>query len=592
MKQLGRSSFTKVIVVITSFLLLGPSFNVGSTLAFVDDGFYEDDRPESGYQGVLFRDQPPWDSTFSWLELGGKTCEDINGNCLAYVSATGAVPFSTFNSLLGPCRTPEETDCIEQLQASVVGGQFEAGQFTRAFPAVGANDFRGDARMRLPSGGTAGVWNFPSIRHVGGSDFFLRVGVSGTMAGGPSLSEIGVEAKTSAIHVALFAVQEISGNCSEDGIKYFCGPRKKTFTETQEGSPLYGVNISPWSGLGWPVPTDCVMTSRDGRCLQRRALPTNLAVRVTLKLSQSPSGWLHGRIAEPDVELTKLTGKNGYKLVLGGRSISVPVLKSGGRFNDLPSSIQDAYRASGRFRSSPSFTRDFYCTDCADPMKRNSTSTPLAYGRDSFDELALWLPHVDDRASGDLSIWSIRTIPASDVSQMASLCFALDGTLKGLVATNATVYSPGPPELDMDEGTLNYRVAAPHLTSGSQKFLGTYDLVMRSDTARCIYGIKNVPVNASISVLQGDESTTVATKIVSERNGWIQLAAYGFGFSAPTIKIKLTAQSEVVKGPHGNVPRTAGPRKIITTKCRKGPQLRVLTGIQIKCPLGWKIVKP
>lgn len=554
----------------------------------IDDGFFEDDRYDDGYQGVLFREQPPWDSTFSWLQLGGKTCEDIAGNCIEYLNSDGTVPSGAFNSLLGPCVASSETDCIEQVQASVESGQLETASFDRQFPVSGANDFRGDSRMKLPNGGPAGIWRFPGIRHLGGTDFFLRVGVTGTMGVARSLSTVAVDSRTAAVHATLFAVQEIAANCSEDGVTMFCGPRKPTFAELQRGTRMGGVNISPWSGVGWNSPTDCVMTSRNGRCLQRRALPNNLSVKVTVRLSQSPSGWLHGRIAEPDMQLAEPGDGAGYRLTLGGKSISVPVVKSGGKFADLPPSIQDAYRATGGFKSSPGFTRDFGCTKCADPTTRNSTSTPLAYGKDSLDELALWLPHVADRASGNLSTWSIRTIPASEVSPAASQCFKVDGTLKGMVATNASVYSAGPPAFDAEEGTLNYRVSAPHYTSGMQKFLGTYDLIIRSDIARCIYGLQNVPVNATISVLEGDETTTVATKIVSERDGWLRLAAYGFGFSAPTIKVKLTAQSTAIAEGKKTAPRTLNSKKRRSITCVRGRLIRNVTGANPVCPKGFR----
>lgn len=554
----------------------------------IDDGFYEDDRPDDGYQGVLFREQPPWESTFSWLQLGGKTCEDIVGNCLEYRNPDGTVPFAAFNSLVGPCRALDETDCIEQVQARLGDGPIETASFDRPFPEGGANDFRGDSRMKLPSGGPAGVWRFSSIQHAGGADFFLRVGVAGTMATASSVSTSVVDSRTAAVHAAFFAVEEIAANCTEDGIRMFCGPRRPTFDELRRGTPLGGVLISPWSGVGWSGPTDCVMTSRRERCLQRRALPRDLSIKVILRLSQSPSGWLHGRISEPEAQLAELSDGSGYRLTLGGKSISVPVLKSGGQFAELPTAIQEAYRATGGFKSSPGSTRDFGCGKCADPATRNSSSQPLAYGNDSLDELAIWLPHVGDRASGNLSTWSIRTIPSSEISPTASTCFRVDGTLKGLVATNATVYSAGPPRFDSAEGSLNYRVAAPHYTSGMQKFLGTYDLVMRSDTARCVYGLQNVPVNASISVVEGDGATTVATKIVSERDGWIRLAAYGFGFSAPTIKVKLAAQPTVTAPTKTGVPWSVTAKKPKSIKCVKGNITRIVTNARSMCPKGFK----
>lgn len=575
-----------VVTLVTAYV--GPVEHTLGASSEVDDGFYEDDRYDDGYQGVLFREKPPWDSTFSWLQLGGKSCEDIAGNCLEYLKPNGTVPPAEFNSLLGPCRTSVESDCIELVQARSGTGPIETATFERPFPESGANDFLGDPKMKLPSGGPAGVWRFPSIRHAGGEDFFLRVGVAGTMGAASSFSTLLVDSQSTAVHASFHAVQEIAANCAEDGITMFCGPRKPTFNELQRGTRMSGVSISSWSGVGWSGPTDCVMTSRRERCLQRRAMPQDLFVKVVLRLSQSPSGWLHGRISEPDVQLSELGDGSGYRLTLGAKSISVPVVKSGGKFTQLPTAIQEAYRTSGGFKSSPGFTRDFGCSKCADPATRNSTSTPLAYGKDSLEELALWLPHVGDRASGNLSTWSIRTIPASEVSSTASSCFRVDGTLKGLVATNASVYSAGPPTFDAAEGSLDYRVAAPHYTSGMQKFLGTYDLVMRSDTARCIYGLKNVPVNATISVVEGDEATTVATKIVSERDGWLRLAAYGFGFSAPTIKIKLSAQPTVTEPIRSGVQGSVTGKRPKSIMCVRGNITRKVTGAKLTCPKGFK----
>jgi hypothetical protein len=176
-------------------------------------------------------------------------------------------------------------DCIEQVQGRIGDGPIEIASFDRPFPEGGANDFRGDSTMKLPSGGPAGVWRFSSIRHAGGADFFLRVGVAGRMDAVSSASASVVDPQTAAVHAAFFAVEEIAQNCTEDGITIFCGPRKPTFDELRRGASMGGVLISPYSGVGWSGPTDCVMTSRNRRCLQRRALPRDLSIKVILRLS-------------------------------------------------------------------------------------------------------------------------------------------------------------------------------------------------------------------------------------------------------------------------------------------------------------------
>jgi hypothetical protein len=92
-------------------------------------------------------------------------------------------------------------------------------------------------------------------------------------------------------------------------------------------------------------------------------------------------------------------------------------------------------------------------------------------------------------------------------------------------------------------GFLDYRVAGLHLMpDGKTPVLGTYDLVMRSETARCLYGFTNAPVSATVTVT-GTGNLNVATTLVSERNGWLQLAAYGFTFSEKEIRVNITQKA-------------------------------------------------
>jgi hypothetical protein len=197
-------------------------------------------------------------------------------------------------------------------------------------------------------------------------------------------------------------------------------------------------------------------------------------------------------------------------------------------------------------------------------------------------ELLAWLPYIGDKSTADISRWMLRSMSDGELAG-ASSCFANRSQLNGLLMTNATQYSAGPPTFDRAAGSLEYKVAAPHYTSGGSTFLGTYDLVMRSTVARCLYGFTNAPLNVSISVVDNDGSNSVATKVVSERDGWLRIAAYGFGFSAPTIKVQMTQEQPPVAKPSNT---TTVKRTTIT--CRKGKTIRKVTAIKPSCPKGWK----
>ena len=62
---------------------------------------------------------------------------------------------------------------------------------------------------------------------------------------------------------------------------------------------------------------------------------------------------------------------------------------------------------------------------------------------------------------------------------------------------------------------------------------------MRSDVARCLYGFKNAPISATVAVVGEFGEEKVATTVVSEKDGWLKLAAYGFTFSEKEIQVKL-----------------------------------------------------
>jgi hypothetical protein len=146
--------------------------------------------------------------------------------------------------------------------------------------------------------------------------------------------------------------------------------------------------------------------------------------------------------------------------------------------------------------------------------------------------------------------------------------------------TNASQYSAGPPIFDKASGSLEYQVAAPHYTSGGSVFTGTYDLVMRSDVARCLYGFSKAPLNASISVIDNDGVQTAATKLVSEKDGWLRIAAYGFGFSNPKIKVNLSQA--------GSPTSKKVALKNTTITCKKGKTVKKVTALKPVCPKGYK----
>jgi hypothetical protein len=169
-----------------------------------------------------------------------------------------------------------------------------------------------------------------------------------------------------------------------------------------------------------------------------------------------------------------------------------------------------------------------------------------------------------------------------------------------MVTTNATVYAAGTPRFNAANQSLDYKVMAPHFTSKGEVFKGTYDLRIRSEVARCIYGFTSAPIQASISVLSEDGSMQRATQTVNEDKGWLSLSANGFSYSSPTIQV-LLSQSDEILTPTPEITTQAMPepsvkaapikRTIICAKGKAGAQVkRKVTALKPVCPAGYRKV--
>jgi hypothetical protein len=176
---------------------------------------------------------------------------------------------------------------------------------------------------------------------------------------------------------------------------------------------------------------------------------------------------------------------------------------------------------------------------------------------------------VNDKVAGFNTLWTVNSTNWGNENK----CLMDSSRVVGVVSTNAMGYNGNSPSYKA--GTLNYQVAGMHyMPDGTSLVEGTYDLLIRSDAARCLYGFSNAPIQASISVT-GEDNQKVATTSMTEGNGWIKLSAYGFNFSDPTISVKLSQAKAQVK-------RSA------TITCTKGKTVKKVTGTNPKCPTGFK----
>jgi hypothetical protein len=129
----------------------------------------------------------------------------------------------------------------------------------------------------------------------------------------------------------------------------------------------------------------------------------------------------------------------------------------------------------------------------------------------------------------------------------------------GIVTTNSTLYSQGPPAYSESTGTLDYQVASPHfLNNGTTEFLGEYHLLIREDVAKCLYKFSGSEVTSSMSVVSEEPLAATLEFDFEKEDGFYHFSATGFTFSAPVIKSRLQGV-QAAAAPAVDVPDVAVP---------------------------------
>jgi hypothetical protein len=473
--------------------------------------------------------------------------------------------YQRFNANLPFCSAEYVTDCIVSLETKGADEIYQPATYTQEFPTNSPLTFKGDPNIALPPGRAPALFSIPNAPHQGGSQYIVKVELNGDRL--PPATKFRLDWAS----ISIYAVKIIE--------------RKSTPPYVSLDPELYpslGVQVG---GGGSP---DCVEYSST-QCALSYPLPVDINFRITIRLANKIDGWLHGRVSSADAEISK--DSFGNQIVkLSANPIKIPAVygwveksKAPKELQDFYSSLPDANRGSGVGCKNGN-------SGACESSQWVSTIRGLFFDESSLKEFLLWLPIVNDTAKVAPTRWMFRTMDSGEWSRCTS---STDG-LSGLVTTNATQYIGGPPKYDPLSGDLNYKVAAPHFLPNASIFKGNYDLIIKSEVARCLYGFSNSPVKASISVISSDGTAEVATTSAIEKDGWFKFNAKGFSFSSPTLRVQLTQQKPesvpiiTSPAPIKNSSSITSKKSQRTIRCQRGSTIRKVTALAPKCPKGYK----
>lgn len=308
----------------------------------------------------------------------------------------------------------------------------------------------------------------------------------------------------------------------------------------------------------------CTSWQSGTACGVRKDFVDGQKAQLSIRLPNTITGWIHGRLKGASISVTKYDASQNT-ITVAAENVKVPELNTVFTDAQVDSLPNPAY-----FRPNG--------------MKWNSVNAGNPAALEWVKQLAKPL---NDTATGEHSTWSFSTIPNN---RGGSKCFDDNSQLLGMVMTNSLVYAPSAPEFDGKQ--LNYQVGGLHFQQdGKTPNLGTYDLLMRSVTARCLYNFTDAPLSASVTVTtaNGGEQQ-ISTTVLKEKDGWLHLGAYGFTFSSPILRVKLNGVPKTITptNTQPSQPTKKSNSRDYTMTCVKGKLVKKVIAPKPMCPTGWK----
>ena len=542
--HLRKSGLSVTALIAVNLMVLG-TFQFQSAVAenISDEQFAVQPPPGVGYTGYLVNNTRSLVRFSSFLvnfkTTGGKITGVVPCNNLRKCPTNFGAQYTDVN--LSLCENNADTkgndgdvNCVRGIKTKNLLTNKESTKFIPR-PELTA-DFnsivKGDRTQGLPNGGNPLVVSIPSAPHEGGTLYLVKTDFYAMR------NSINEPFKLDLITSGIYPVKIERGNFQPGGANLTPANYVGQVLAARDRA-----TEPPYIGGSAPD-AQCLMATKK-ICIVPQAFPENTAFGLTLRLQKGFTSWLYGRMANPLISVVKPGAANPDNMLVNifAEPVKVPVPYGWIKNSELPPSLLEKYSQdrsgtfyAGKNRAAP--------LDSVSILKGLSNN----FGASAIDELLGWMPLLGDKAEAMPSQWSFQTlILDSSTASEISKCTNQTKGLTGLIFTNATVYSSGAPTYDANSGSLDYQVAAPHFKPDGSLMAGSYDLVLNSDVARCLYGFTQAPVGASVSVTSNDGIDQVATVIVSEKDGFLRLGAYGFGFSAPKIKIKLNQPKAIKK---------------------------------------------
>ena len=548
--------FSALISIVFLFSAIGLETPAKAADSFVYTDFAANDFGLWSQSSIYGQDRKGSNKLEDWKQLW----------CAGWDDPSCSVYDNLFADLiLGPCVGDSDRACLDSLEAKNSNGVLEKlslyGEATSQ--KIAKHQFKSGASLvDIPAGGGLSVWK-SSVKNSDGSD------------------------RLYAAHILLRYIATSARQSGESADKIVLSDFK---------GQIYPVTMKPGGTCTeFSIGTDCINSAN---------FEGTEKLAVTLRMNKTLTGWVFGRMQNAEFAVTELDSSYN-KIRIGGDVTLVPELAAKVAKSEISKDaklekyLRDFFTVGRVGVSTPnpgsgSFNDGsiggFQSTTYEGFLSAQTTTRLISINFEKFalftafeDHLKPYSPPASNNGRNILRetnsiFWNFGANSYIGTNK----CSADKTKLHGMVVTNASIFENGPPEYK--DGSLNYRVAGIHHNIDGSVFKGRYTYIVQSDTARCYYGFSKAPIEARVEVVSSNNSSQVATVLVSEKDGFIKLQADNFTFSSPTIKVKLIQNKETP----AVAPVKIIPKKSVTITCIKGKISKKIVGANPKCPTGYK----
>lgn len=494
--------------------------------------------------------------------------------------------YSFYRAVLPVCADAADINCISEIFATDTSGKKLTVGSATVFPTNNPQAFAGNKALNVPRGSGAALVSIPGAPHAGGDKYLIKTTLSASRVNEQSTFE------TPRLAASISAVKIIDGD--------FFDLVTETNTAKYDRVGRIQVGTTQTKQVADPRASKLCVAVSTTQCALPYSMPKEISFGFSLRLNTNLSGWLHGRMKNAVIDYKTTNGITN--LTVNANPIAVPLVDVWSKSDDLSDAHVAAYQSqfwAGDAMHYPITNENLGQPITTDEKTRSGMKNisfkhlNTSFSKASMDNFLLWLPIAKDKAAAMPTQWRLGTM-TDNGSGPVKECLDKEKALAGVVTTNSTMYLDGPPTFS--DNTLDYKVASTHFEpDGTTVFKGSYELIMSSAVARCIYKFSSAPISATVSITSENGEANTATTVINEKNGWLKLGAYGFTFSSPTVRVKLSQDAAVATAsptptPSPSSSATAAPvaAKKTSITCVKGKTIKKVSAINPVCPKGFK----